>query len=219
MAWEPRVDHIGGAGEPPRAVLVWRFEHAMLTIASAPIGGGIGPREWVLNAQVPSDYSRTDIDVDLSQCAETLGCTGTGVGFLTAAAVEQVTTASDDGVTAYTTVGLTHPTWAAAPAVSDDRAHVGTINIVAFLPVRLADAGLVSAVMTATEAKTQALVEAGVPGTGTASDAVCILTPIAGPTEAFGGPRSTVGAPLARAVHSSIVAGIERGTKRGMGRR
>jgi adenosylcobinamide amidohydrolase len=210
MAWEPRVHHLDDLGEPARAVLVWRFERPTLAIASAPLGGGIGLREWVLNAQVPSAYSRTDIDVDLAACAATLGCTGTGVGFLTAAAVEQFTSATDDGVTAHATVGLTHPTWAAAPATSVERARVGTINIVAFLPVRLADAALVNAVMTVTEAKTQALVEAGVPGTGTASDAVCILMPSDGPSEAFGGPRSTVGAPLARAVHGAIAAGIER---------
>ena len=208
MAWEPRVHHLADASEPPRAVLVWRFDRPMLSIASAPLGGGIGLRDWVLNAQVPSAYSRTDIDVDLSMCAATLGCPGTGVGFLTAAAVEQFTSATDEGVSAYATVGLTHPTWAAAPAASDDRARVGTINVVAFLPVPLADAALVNAVMTVTEAKTQALIEAGVPGTGTASDAVCILMPSDGPAEAFGGPRSTLGAPLARAVHGAIAAGI-----------
>jgi adenosylcobinamide amidohydrolase len=62
--------------------------------------------------------------------------------------------------------------------------------------------------MTATEAKTQALVEGGVPGTGTASDAVCIAGPANGPVEVFGGPRSAIGAPLARAVHAAVAGGI-----------
>ena len=52
--------------------------------------------------------------------------------------------------------------------------------------------------VTATEAKAQALVEAGVPGTGTASDAVVVCCPPGG-TEPYGGPRSVWGARLARA--------------------
>jgi len=61
-----------------------------------------------------------------------------------------------------------------------------------------------------TEAKTQALAEAGVPGTGTSSDAVCIACPAAepaGPVEPFGGPRSPWGARAARAVHRAVAAG------------
>jgi adenosylcobinamide amidohydrolase len=66
----------------------------------------------------------------------------------------------------------------------------------------------VNLVATATEAKTQALLEAGIPGTGTATDAVCIVSPI--PARAdderdpFGGPRSPGGAALARAVHAAV---------------
>ena len=72
-------------------------------------------------------------------------------------------------------------------------------------PTGLSDDALVNAVVTATEAKTQALLERGVPGTGTASDAVCIVCPLDGPTERFAGPRSVWGARLARATHAAIV--------------
>jgi adenosylcobinamide amidohydrolase len=90
----------------------------------------------------------------------------------------------------------------------------GTINVIAFLPAPLVDAALVNAVMTATEAKAQALAEAGVPGTGTASDALCVLTPREGPAQPFGGPRSTLGAPLARAVHAAVRDGVLRAAQR-----
>lgn len=62
----------------------------------------------------------------------------------------------------------------------------------------------VNAVTTATEAKAQALRDAGVDGSGTPADAVCIAAPQPLPGqagEAFTGPRSTWGARLARAVH------------------
>ena len=77
----------------------------------------------------------------------------------------------------------------------------------AVLPVRLTDAALLNALCTATEAKTQALVEASVPGSGTASDAVTVACPATGPAEPFGGPRSPWGARLARAVHSAVLEG------------
>jgi adenosylcobinamide hydrolase len=189
--------------------LVWRLSEPMFAIGSAPLGGGIGPRSWVVNAQVTSDYARTDIEAHLEKIAAEAGCTGAGVGFLTAAAVDRVTKVVDGGVTVFATVGLQHPTWAAA-ADDNEGAPVGTINVVAFLPARLTDAALVNAVATVTEAKAQALFEHGVPGTGTASDALCILVPGSGPVESFGGPRSPVGSPLARAAHRAIADGAAR---------
>ncbi|GAA4881405.1 adenosylcobinamide amidohydrolase [Serinicoccus chungangensis] len=93
----------------------------------------------------------------------------------------------------------------------------GTINVVVALPVALSTSALVQAVGTVTEAKAQVLVQAGVPGTGTASDAVAILCPAVpaeglgdpgGPAEAFAGVRSVWGQRLARAVHAAVAAGL-----------
>jgi adenosylcobinamide amidohydrolase len=128
---------------------------------------------------------------------------------LTAAPVDGCSGAADSGVRSFATVGLTAATWASAAEVRPVRSPVGTINLVALLPVRLSKAALVNAVMTATEAKTQALLEAGVPGTGTASDAVCVLCSASGPEEGFCGPRSRWGGSLARAVHGAVARGVE----------
>ncbi|MFI9843326.1 adenosylcobinamide amidohydrolase [Nonomuraea sp. NPDC051941] len=189
--------------------LLWEFGPGWRMISSALLGGGIGPREWVLNAQVVAGYSRMDpVDHLLS-----LGPAGDGVGMLTAASVDRCVQASDGGVEAYATVGLRVPTWAAAPEGSADPElapmRVGTINIVTVLPVAMTDAALVNAVMTVTEAKSQALIEAGFPCTGTASDAVCVAAPAEGPAELFGGPRSEWGARAARAVHAAVLQGAE----------
>lgn len=70
--------------------------------------------------------------------------------------------------------------------------------------------GIVNAVATITEAKVQALLERQVLGTGTASDALCILCPLVGDAETFGGPRSTWGARLALATYDAVAAGIVR---------
>jgi adenosylcobinamide amidohydrolase len=188
------------------ALLVWRFPQPLLAVASAPHGGGLGTRQWIVNAQVPSSYGRRDPDHHLRKLAVSLGLAGRGVGMLTAADVRGRCTAADAGVDVVATVGLAHPTLAAAPD-GGPAAVVGTINVVAAIPERLSDGALVNAVATATEAKAQALRQLGLDATGTATDALCVLCPETGRAHAFGGPRSVWGARLARAVHRAVLAG------------
>lgn len=178
----------------------------MIVASTASCGGGIGPRRWLINAQVARDYGRRDQDRHGAELAALAGLTGDGVVLFTAADVRAVRSASDGGVQVETTVGLTHPTWA-ADADGAMATVPGTINVVVQLPVRLSDAALLNALCTATEAKTQALLAAGVPGTGTASDAIAVACPADGPAEPFAGPRSPWGARLARAVHDAVKAG------------
>jgi adenosylcobinamide amidohydrolase len=182
----------------------------MACIASAPHGGGVGLRDWVCNAQVPADFPYTDLDAFIGELAVAHDCRGTGVGMLTAARVADASHVCDEGIEVWATVGVTLPTWAAAVEDDPDPVgwHAGTINVFARLAEPLSPAALVNAVMTVTEAKTQALIEAGIAGTGTASDAVCIACPAHGSGEEFGGPRSRLGGPLARAVHRAINAGL-----------
>ncbi|WP_417551355.1 adenosylcobinamide amidohydrolase [Microbispora triticiradicis] len=220
--------------------LLWRFGPGWRMISSAMLGGGIGPREWVLNAQVASGYARMDPVEHMAS----LGPEGPGVGMMTAASVERFRVAADGGAEAAATVGLGVPTWAASPegvpdpglpavpqpgrrpprhapergreatretlGPEDAAACVprpGTVNILVAVPVAFSDAALVNAVMTVTEAKTQALLEAGFPCTGTASDAVCVAVRREGTAEPFGGPRSVWGARIARAVHRAVLDG------------
>lgn len=193
-------------------VLVWRFDAPVQVISSGPHGGGIGPRRWVLNAQVSSDYVRLDPDEHVREIASELGLPGTGTGMLTAVDVARSHHATDGPVEVTATVGLGQPTWAAAPDRSSARAAgtpVGTINVFAWVPAALGPAALVNAVATVTEAKVQALFDAAVAATGTATDAVVVACPVDGPIETFGGPRSTWGAPLARAVHRAVLAGAQ----------
>jgi adenosylcobinamide amidohydrolase len=226
-------------------VAVWRAGPGRRMIASGVAGGGIGERQWVLNAQVAPAYSRMDPAAHVAELAAGLGLAGAGVGLLTAASVTDVVEREDEGVRVAATVGLRVPTWAAVPPGTVDRQitpirrpgtgtvdrevtptrrpdtgtvdreaspiwRPGTINIIVSVPVPLGDAAYVNAVVTATEAKTQALLEAGIRATGTASDAVCIAAPMAGEPEDFAGPRSLWGARIARAVHSAVHAGALR---------
>ena len=207
------------------AMALWRFGSPLLALSSAPYGGGWGERRWVLAAQVAGGYSRSDPAGHLAELARGLDLDGPGIGMLTAVDVRLVSTCREDGVVAAATVGISHPTWAAAETGAAragaetggaDAAPAGavgcggTVNIVAVLDRRLSPAALVNAVMTVTEAKSQALWEAGFPGTGTPSDAVAVLCPPAGPAEAFAGPRSLWGSRLARAAHRAVLDGSRR---------
>ena len=178
----------------------------MRVASTSPLGGGIGPRACVINASVPAGYAADDPVADLRALAAGVGLEGEGVGMLTAKDVRDVVVEEEDGVQVAATVGLGWPTWAAAPPDVDD-AVVGTVNLLVVTPARLGDAALVNAVATATEAKVQALLEAGVDGTGTASDAVCVAAASEGPVEPYGGPRSRWGAPLARTVNRAVLRG------------
>jgi adenosylcobinamide hydrolase len=197
-----------------RAALTWRFDEPRAALSSAPVGGGAAALDWVLNIGVGAGYARTDLDQHASEVAARLALHGTGAALLTAADVGRAVRAEDGDVVVDATVGVTKPTWAA----DVDGAHghrrdgtwePGTINLVVQMPVALSPAAAVNAVMTATEAKAQALFEAGVPGTGTASDAVVVTWPATLPTEPFAGPRSPWGARLARAVHAAVRQGLE----------
>ncbi|MEU9798608.1 adenosylcobinamide amidohydrolase [Streptomyces sp. NPDC051000] len=188
-------------------MLLWVPGEGRRMISSAPLGGGIGERRWVLNAQVPHGYRRTDPDTHLAELAAGAGVSGPGVGLMTAADVTDHGGATDEGVHALASAGLGVRGWAAVPAPGlPGPREAGTINIVVSVPVAFSDAALVNAVATATEAKVQALRDAGVDASGTPTDAVCVaaLEPSSTrPAEPFAGPRSVWGARLARAVHQA----------------
>jgi adenosylcobinamide amidohydrolase len=199
-------------------VLVLDLETAHRCASSAVLGGGMGlVRTWI-NAQVPPDYARLDPAEHLRDLARDLAAEAPVVGMLTAALVRDHAVKEHGSALAVATVGLGDPLSAAGDAV-DAVPAVGTINVLVRVDVPLTDAALVGAVATATEAKAQALAQAGVraangPGlaTGTPTDAVCIACPPAhsAPAEEFAGTATRVGGDLARAVRDAVLAGTER---------
>jgi adenosylcobinamide amidohydrolase len=215
-----RADVVDRDGWP---ALRWRPRAPVLAVASSVVGGGLGLRHWVVNATVPHDWHGED---EAGVVAAAAGDERPGCGLLTAADVRWATAGEADGCECLATVGLGRPVWAAA-APLDGSAGVprrpGTVNLVAWVPVPLSPAALVNAACTATEAKVQALVELGIPGTGTPTDAVVVCCPPAAPDgappEAYGGPRSRWGARLARAVHVAVrdgaIADHDRATAAG----
>jgi adenosylcobinamide amidohydrolase len=203
MFAEPSLTHRREDGHDV-PLLLWRFPEPLLAVSSAVLGGGVGPRNWLINASVAISYARPDPDAHLAELAANLALAGPGIGLLTGVDVADVVSAADDGVQVFATVGLGAPILAADPSAAGFGHHPGTINIVVGVPQRLSEGALINAVATATEAKAQALTDLGLPATGTATDAVCVLCPLTGPVAPYGGPRSRWGAPMARAVHEAV---------------
>jgi len=188
--------------------MVWQWDSPVAALSSAPVGGGVSQPAWLINIGVHKEYSRMDLAEHAAEIAAEHRLVGDGMALFTAANIESFQRGSCDGVVAHVTVGISKPTWAADPAGGYTLWSPGTINTVVQLPVGLEMSAAVNAVMTATEAKTQALLEASVPGTGTASDAVVIVWPVEAPTEPFGGPRSPWGARIAQAAHAAVQSGL-----------
>lgn len=221
------------SGSAPRGVLVWCWPREVTALSSAAVGGGLTRPDWVLNIGVDSGYGRIDLAEHAAEVAMELGLPGQGVALFTAADVDRPRRGTEDGVTVHATVGVSHPAWAASgpPTPSSAGAKIedplqpatdgsplpptsgtprpGTINLVIQIPVALEGGGAVNAVITATEAKTQALIEAGIDGTGTATDAVVVVWPPDATPERFAGPRSPWGRRIAGCVHAAVRAGLE----------
>jgi adenosylcobinamide amidohydrolase len=201
-----------GDGAP---VLVWRFDTEVRAVASAVVGGGLGLRRWITNATVGLEYHEADPGGHALEIAAECGLgEADGIGLLTAVDVSTYTTAADGGAEVVATTGLGVITWAAAADGAYEVWEPGTINVVAWVPEPMADAALVNLVATVTEAKVQALADAGVPATGTPTDAVVVCCPAAPLPDdhhhRYGGPRSTWGARVARAAHAAIIEGVAR---------
>jgi adenosylcobinamide hydrolase len=113
---------------------------------------------------------------------------------------------------AVATVGSGVPLAAAGRRLREVPA-VNTINMVVVVEAALTDTALVYAVQTATEAKAQALADAGIAAanhdgfaTGTATDSICVAA-APGATEPFAGPMSSAGTAIARCVHAAVLEG------------
>ncbi len=218
-----------GASGP---LLLWRFGAPMRSITSASVGGGVTRPKWILNMTVDSEYSRVDPEIHVATVAKDLKLSGIGVGLLTAVDVRTRTMCSVEGASVVATVGVSKPIWAydatrplsslGSPNQEPPKpAPPGTINLVCGVRQTLSDAALVNAISTITEAKTQALFDAGIAGTGTASDAICLVCPDlfntqnnpgarAKAEEIFGGPLSYWGERLAAATYQAVTENLDR---------
>lgn len=191
----------------------------LATASSALVGGGLAVVDAILNVHVPKGFACADSTAALAAFARRHGVTGPYVGMLTAAWTEKAETATARRgaltALAIATVGLSNAiTAGVSPPAAE--ALASTINTLVIVDGGADPAALVNALMTVTEVKTLALIEAGVkgadghPATGTSTDAVVIAATHRGARQRFGGPISDLGWVVAQASGVALRRGIAR---------
>ncbi|MDW8325016.1 MAG: adenosylcobinamide amidohydrolase [Anaerolineales bacterium] len=189
----------------------------LAVVSSAVVGGELAQTRHIINMGVHSDYQCGNHIAELHATAAVLGVTEPFVGLLTAARLDRaqviVEQTEEAAVAVVLTLGISHPTAAGVtPAAAPLKARrPGTINTIIIADGCLPASARVNAVITATEAKTLALIEAGLraphggPASGTGTDAIVIASTERGNRFEYAGPIATLGALIGRAVRRAVM--------------
>jgi len=188
-----------------------RFPEEMKVLGSTLRNGGYIKTDCVLMMQVPLGYDGDDPEKELEEMVAELGLPENTVCFMTAADIRKVITTAEaefNGVRAIAiaTSGVKNAVIAGDLLPESVLAEInkqGTINIVVVVNTPLDPAGMANAIMTVTEAKAAALMDVGVRGTGTTSDAVAVVSPKGNGTK-FVGTATDAGIAVARSVRKAV---------------
>jgi adenosylcobinamide amidohydrolase len=191
----------------------------LVVASSAIVNGGLVTADAILNVHVARNFACAESEAALAAFALRHGVRGSYVGLLTGAGTDKAESAEAERgalrARAIVTVGLSN---AITAGVSPAAACVApsTINTIVVVDADAEPAALVNALLTVTEVKTLALIEAGVkgtgghPATGTSTDAVVVAATGRGPRARFGGPISDLGWVVAQAAGPALRRGIAR---------
>ena len=199
-----------------------RLDSAYRFLSSAPLGGGVLESRWVLSLEVTPDAWIPCPETYLRDRAAGFGIPADGpfIGLLTAVRHGdlQVRVCSEGGVTAavLVTAGVSN---ASGPRQKDVVSQgcapaPGTINVVALLDADLSPGALARASTMIAEAKTLALMEAGVrtangsPATGTSTDASAVGCSGRGVHFDYAGSPTLAGWLAAATAHEAVSRGI-----------
>ena len=223
-ALAPRQTGIRGiAYRVANGVMHLHSERPIRCLSSAPCGGGTRTVRDVLNVHVSRDYRSESPEANLQAIARDLGIESDFVGLLTAVYVERTVAATRrDGdlvVACVATAGVGNATSACRevpwrPETTDASPAPGTINVVLLAEANLAPEAIVNLVITATEAKTLALIDLGVRtvagevATGTSTDAIVVGCTGTGEPRRYAGPATLVGHLAAQCVHEAVTLSL-----------
>lgn len=221
MSEASRVGWLTARFESDPAALVVRFDRPARAASSAVLGGGLRDVHAVVHHSVrPGDERALAEPVvwlrgvcrQLALDPETAVALVTGVDLARTVRVEEA--AAGISVVAFATAGLTNALRVGDPATFASVAP-GTINVIVVIDAPLSDAALVEAVSMTVEARTLAVLEAGVsstrsrlPATGTGTDAIVVVAPRDGATLAYCGKHTVLGERLGRSVLRAVATAV-----------
>ncbi|SFD40702.1 iron complex transport system ATP-binding protein [Lentibacillus persicus] len=188
------------------------------TLSSGVCGAGIGWNNQFVNRHVPDDYYCADPADEMQAYLETNGFdVSRTVGMMTAVDLKNVAHSHSEnkGVSLFTvvTAGTENATDSARP-VAQTLAQ-GTINIWLFVNGCLTDQAFIQAIMTATEAKAQALKEldihdkwTGTIATGTSTDSILVAATQQGRSVPYAGAATELGQLIGQSVFTETKKAI-----------
>lgn len=186
-------------------------------LSSAPHGGGMLRTRRILSSHVPRDVDCSEPVAMLERRAAELGVGQPFIGMLTAVDLRRaaVVERRDLGVTtlAIVTAGIGNASRAGQLHVGDPAA-AGTINTIVLVDAQPGPGAFVNGVGTATEAKTLAIIEAGIraatgeQATGTSTDAIVLAATMRGAVLPYAGPATALGASIGAAVYEATMLAL-----------
>ncbi|AEH60634.1 Adenosylcobinamide hydrolase [Methanosalsum zhilinae DSM 4017] len=136
---------------------------------STGINGGRCAVNCLFNHTVESEFDRVLPKEYLNSVASSHDIIEPYFGLLTAVDMDNLCVEIDEYMTVFVTAGITHP----SPFRTKS---IGTINIIIVARANVSEGAMAGAIITATEAKSKALIDMGFDFLGTTTDAVIIAT-------------------------------------------
>lgn len=188
-------------------------------LSSAVLGGERRRAKFIFNHTVEKNYRSDNPAEDLARLAKKMNLGKDVLGLMTAVDVRRTVMSSGTrqglAVAALCTAGVGNPCSAGSLAAANESvAAPGTINIVVLIDGNLTEAAMVNAVITATEAKTMALFQAGIRlpdgavATGTTTDAIVIACTGRGKPLPYAGAATDLGFLVGRTVCRAVAQGV-----------
>lgn len=198
--------------------LVVRLARPHRMLSYAIVGGGFVERSAVAWCGVRNEELTPPVDPRTFLASE-LDRAGLGgaVGLMTGASLDAYvdTSRADAGIAVrvVATVGLDNALRAGDPVVAG-APQVGTINVLCRSSVPLADAALLEMLSMVAEARTLAVLDAGVasrqsgrPATGTGTDCTVVAAPLGTPALEYAGKHTVLGMLVGAAVFEAVSHG------------
>ncbi len=157
---------------------------------SSGVLGGWGEVEYLFNHTVRGEIG--DPKEYIKSIAKEFGLKRF-FGLLTSVPMDKLAVVNVGEVTAFVTAGIRNP-----------NEKIGTINIIIVVEGDMPESAMINAVITATEAKSFALLKAGLNFTGTSTDAIIIAKTGRGKYHEYAGYGSELGRKIWTAVKSAV---------------
>jgi len=192
------------------------------TVSSAVVNAGSGWYRTFINRCVPPTYSQEDISADMFEYLQTQGFTATDtVGMMTAIEPENVEIADYPtlfgSITIAVTAGVGNAIDVSKSFKQDRQAPVGTINTWIIINGKLSEEAFIQAMITATEAKTKALLDqnvldpfTGTLATGTPTDSLLVAATQIGADIPYAGPVTELGKLIGRGIFECTIKAINK---------